>query len=177
MMIKPKPQVGIALLIRREGKVLLHKRKGKHAPGTWAFPGGHLEGWETFERAALRELEEEAGEDIKVTEPKFWTVANTRFYSEGLHYVVIFLISDWVSGEAVVKEPEKNDGWDWFNWNDLPSPLMMGLQNLVERSMNPFLAFDPPHGTFLELQNVWKPEEKKEATPDHCQYHMEKKVC
>lgn len=145
------PQVGIALLIRREGKVLLHKRLGKHAPGTWAFPGGHLEAYETFEEAALRELSEEAGDDIKVTPPQFWTVANTRFYNEQKHYVVIFMISDWESGEAVLMEKEKNEGWDWFAWDNLPFPLMLGLRNLVERSMNPFTDFDPPSGSFLEL--------------------------
>lgn len=144
----PTPQVGIALLIRKEGKVLLHKRKGKHAGGTYAFPGGHLEGWETFEGAALRELAEEAGA-IQVTMPQFWTVANTRFYDEGKHYVCIFMISDWISGEAKTMEPDKNEGWDWFDWNHLPEPLMLGLQNLVDLAMNPFTSFDPS----LELDN------------------------
>jgi 8-oxo-dGTP diphosphatase len=157
MMTKPTPQVGIALLVRHKGKVLLHLRKGKHSPGHWAFPGGHLEGWETWEECALRELGEEAG-DVKVTPPRYWTAANTRFYNEGKHYVVLFMISDYISGVAAVMEPEKNDGWAWFDWNKLPEPLMMGLQNLVERSMNPFTAFDPPSGSFLELESKSKKE-------------------
>jgi len=150
---KPTPRVGIGHLIRRDGQVLLHKRKGEHANGFWAFPGGHLEGWETWEECSMRELAEEAGDDIKVTDPVFWTASNTRFYDEGKHYVVIFMISDWISGEAICAEPEKNEGWEWFNWDNLPSPLMLGLQNIVERSMNPFTSFDPPHGSFLELQS------------------------
>lgn len=169
---RPTPKVGIGHLIRRDGKVLLHKRKGNHAGGFWAFPGGHLEGWETWEECSLRELHEEAGEDIQVTNPKFWTAANTRFFDEGKHYVVIFMISDWVSGEAVVAEPEKNEGWEWFDWNDLPSPLMLGLQNLVERSMNPFTAFDQPHGSFLELKSGWEPKPKEEEKVHENSFHM-----
>lgn len=159
----PTPRVGIALLIRKEGKVLLHKRKGKHAPGYWAFPGGHLEGWETFEEAATRELEEEAG-DVEVTPPQYWTIANTRFYDEGKHYVCIFMISDWISGEATLMEPDKNEGWEWFDWDDLPSPLMLGLQSLVERSMNPFTGFDPPSGSFLELKSEKATDLRSELT-------------
>lgn len=136
----PTPQVGVALVIRRDNKVLLHKRKGKHASGTWGFPGGHLEGFERFEEGALRELREEAGSGIFVTWPQLWTVANTRFFDEYKHYVVVFMLSDWISGEAVLMEPEKNEGWEWFSWDALPEPLMMGIQNLVERSMNPFVV-------------------------------------
>jgi 8-oxo-dGTP diphosphatase len=127
-----------------------------------------MEGWETFEETALRELAEEAGKDIKVTKPQFWTVANTRFYDENKHYVVLFMIADWVSGEPTVMEPEKNAGWEWFNWDNLPSPLMMGLQNLVDRALNPFLDFDPPKGTFLELDT--RREKKVSPTGYRHQY-------
>ena len=37
-----RPGVGIATIVRNGNKVLLHKRKGKHAPNTWAFAGAHL---------------------------------------------------------------------------------------------------------------------------------------
>jgi len=132
------PQVGVALCIRRNGKVLLHKRKGNHSPGTWAFPGGHLEKWETWEICALREMYEEAGKEMTVTSPKFWTAVNTRFYDEEKHYVVLFMVSDWISGEAEVKEPKKCECWDWFSWDELPPPLMMGLDILVTTKRSPF---------------------------------------
>ena len=74
-----EPQVGVCLCIVRDKKVLLHKRKGGHSDGHWAFPGGHLEFGETFEKGALRELKEEAGRSIKTTKPEFWTVANTIY--------------------------------------------------------------------------------------------------
>lgn len=117
--------------------MLVHKRKGKHAPGAWAFPGGHLEGYEDFEECALRELREEAG-PLEVTYPVFWTAVNTRFFEEGKHYVVIVLLCDWISGDPEIMEPAKCAAWEWREWNDLPQPLMQGLQWLKDHGMSPF---------------------------------------
>jgi hypothetical protein len=47
------------------------------------------------------------------------------------------MLSDWASGEAELMEPDKNEGWEWRAWDDLPSPLMMGVEDLVNRSLNP----------------------------------------
>lgn len=132
-----RPSVGIALCIRRGNQVLIHKRKGKHAPGCWAFVGGHLEMYEDWEQAALREMVEEAGPDIKVCNVKYWTASNTKFHDEGKHYVVIFMVADWVSGEAQVMEPDKCECWEWHDWYTLPEPLMLGLQDLKNRNLNP----------------------------------------
>jgi ADP-ribose pyrophosphatase YjhB (NUDIX family) len=60
-----KPKVGIGVLIFKQGKVLLHQRKGAHGEGEWAFPGGHLEYMERFEEAAIRETREECGIEIQ----------------------------------------------------------------------------------------------------------------
>lgn len=129
-------RVGVALCVTKDNKVLLHKRKGKHAPGTWAFPGGHLEKWETFEEAALRELGEEAG-GIVTSTPRLWTCANTRFWEEEKHYVVVFMKARWKKGEPKVMEPDKCEEWGWFDWDDLPQPLMQGLQILRDRGIEP----------------------------------------
>ena len=140
------PRVGVALAIRRQlvidnavrGTVLLHKRASPHARGHWGFPGGHLELWESFEDAAIRETIEEAGSDIKITTPKFWTALNTPFPEEDKHYVTIFMVADWIMGEAVVMEPEKNDGWAWIAWDSLPDPLMLGIKLANNLHLNPW---------------------------------------
>ena len=132
-----RPKVGVCLCIRKKGSVLLHKRKAKHANGFWAFPGGHLEMWEEWDECALRELAEEAGLKIKVTKPKLWKVINTKYEKEDKHYVTVIMICDWISGKAIIMEPEKNEGWDWFDWNKMPQPLMLGIQKLVDEGMKP----------------------------------------
>ena len=133
-----RPLVGVALIVRKGNKVLLHKRKGDHAPGTWAFSGGHLEKFETFEEAAIRELEEEAGRSLIVNEPRYWTTRNTMFKTENKHYVVVFMVSDWISGTPEIMEPDKCEGWEWCDWDNLPTPLMEGVKQLKINRMNPW---------------------------------------
>lgn len=136
------PRIGVAVAIRKGQSVLLHLRKGKHSPNVWGFPGGHLEKFETWEDAAIRETEEEAGKDLKITKPTFWTVVDTQFKEENRHYIVILMVSNWIEGDPKVMEPEKNHCWEWFDWSKLPSPLMLGIQKCVDRGMSP-LSFLP----------------------------------
>lgn len=132
------PLVGICVFIRRNRKILLHKRKGDHGPGTWGAPGGHLEKWEEFEDCILREVAEECGPHFKITYPVFWTVENTMFKDEGRHYILLAFIADWISGEALVMEPDKCEVWEWFEWNNLPKPLMVGINQIFNKGLNPF---------------------------------------
>ena len=41
--MKKFPRVGIGVIIRKDNKILLGKRKNAHGEGSWCFPGGHLE--------------------------------------------------------------------------------------------------------------------------------------
>jgi 8-oxo-dGTP diphosphatase len=90
--------------------------------------------WEDFSETALRELQEEAG-NLQVTTPEFLTIVNARFYDEKKHYVTIFMVCDWISGEAQVMEPKKCKEWQWFDYDNLPSPLMLGIQDIKDRGI------------------------------------------
>ena len=50
-----RPKVGVGVIVVKEGKVLLQRRRGAHGEGTWGFPGGHLEFKESWEECAKRE--------------------------------------------------------------------------------------------------------------------------
>lgn len=132
-----RPQVGIALIVRKNGKILLQRRKSKHGNGLWGAPGGHLELWESFEDAASRELWEEAG-DMDITKPEYFYTANTMFKKEGKHYVVIFMVCDWIAGEPKIMEPDKTYEWKWHDWNNLPQKIMPGYQQIKNDGFNPF---------------------------------------
>ena len=58
------PRVGIGVMVFRDGKVLIGKRKSKLGEGEWSFPGGHLESGESFVECAVRETREESGIEI-----------------------------------------------------------------------------------------------------------------
>ena len=106
-------------------------------PGMWGFPGGHLEGGESFEECAIRETEEETG--IILPSAKLWTVENTIFRSENKHYVVVLMVAEMPLGQdAKLMEPEKCEKWDWFRWpSNLPCPLMPGIEKVRERGLSP----------------------------------------
>jgi len=105
MNVDKRPQVGLGVLIFKDGKALLGKRKGGLGAGTWCPPGGHFEFGESFEACARREVLEETGlhlKDIGVI-----TMTNDIFEKEGKHYVTIFMGADYEGGEPKVMEPEK----------------------------------------------------------------------
>jgi len=55
------PTVVGALIVERDGALLLLRRAQPPRAGTWVFPGGFVELGETVEAAALRECREETG--------------------------------------------------------------------------------------------------------------------
>jgi 8-oxo-dGTP diphosphatase len=124
-------KIGVAsIIIRNDKKVLLGRRIGSHGAGTWAPPGGHLEFKEDPASCAIRETKEEAGVKIMNVSPGPWT--NDIFEAENKHYITLFIISKYQSGEARVLEPKKCEEWSWFNWTDFPEPLFKPLQSLIE---------------------------------------------
>jgi len=131
-----RPKVGTAVIIRKDGKVLMHKRKSKMGFGTWAFPGGHLEFHETVIDCFIRETKEES--DVEITNIKIGPYTNDINIKENMHYITLFGVADWKSGEAKVMEPDKCEKWEWFNWNNLPQPLMLTVEILKKTDFDPF---------------------------------------
>jgi 8-oxo-dGTP diphosphatase len=122
-------KVGISILIFKDGKILLGKRKGSHGQSQYAGPGGHLEYMESFESSIKREIKEETG--IEIDNIKFLRVLNLKDYAPK-HYVDIGLTADWKSGEPQVIEPEKIEGWDWYDIDNLPQPLFGSVPTNIE---------------------------------------------
>jgi 8-oxo-dGTP diphosphatase len=135
-MNKERPQIGIGVIIRNGGKALLGLRRGSHGSGSWSFPGGHLEFGEQIEMCAQREVEEETGALVSIIGRGPFT--NDIFAEERRHYITLFVIADYVSGDIEVREPDKCERWQWFDWNELPRPLFLPIQNLLKTGFDPF---------------------------------------
>lgn len=130
-----RPKVGVGVFIIKDGKILFGKRKNAHGDGTWSLPGGHLEFNEEVEDCAVREVQEETG--ILIKNIRKATFTNDIFIKEGKHYVTVFLISDFDSGEVKIMEPDKCEKWEWFEWNKLPQPVFLPIQNLLKQKFKP----------------------------------------
>ncbi len=131
-----RPSVGVGVIIKKDNQVLLGLRRSSHGAGTWAFPGGHLEMWETIEDCARREVEEETGLKIKNVQAVSFT--NDHHKNDDVHGVTLFVTADYLAGEAENREPEKCEKWQWFGWDELPEPKFLALENLLEQDYNPF---------------------------------------
>ena len=130
------PKVGVGVIVIKDNKVLFQKRLGSHGEGTWSFPGGHLEFNESLEECAKRETLEEFG--ITIKNLRFATITNDLFQKEGKHYLTVYMLADYDSGEIKIREPDKTEQWKLISWDELPSPLFIPIQNLLKQGFNPF---------------------------------------
>ncbi len=133
--MEDRPKVGVAVLVMKDGKVLMGKRLGPNGGGHWHAPGGHLEFGENWKDCAIREVWEEVGIEIKNI--RFATATNDVFESPSRHYVTLIIVCDFASGNVQNLEPDKCEGWDWFWWDELPSPLFLTEYNLKSSGFDP----------------------------------------
>lgn len=125
-----EPRVGVGVIVRRGGDVLLVRRRGTHGDGTWSTPGGHLDFGEAPAACAVREASEETGVSIGL--PRFVGVTNDVFEDEQKHYVTIWLEADHESGEAAVNADYELSEVAWFPNDGLPEPLFPPLRRLLD---------------------------------------------
>lgn len=139
------PRVAVAAFVLKiqDRCLLLGKRRSNNSSSSltsFALPGGHLEFGESFEECAAREVKEETGLDIEKIE--FLTVTNNVFLDEPKpsHHVVIFVRAVLTDPHQMPEnvEPDKCDGWDWYDWDNLPEPLFRPLKKIIQTGFNPF---------------------------------------
>jgi 8-oxo-dGTP diphosphatase len=116
--------------VRREDEVLLVLRRGAHGEGTWSSPGGNLDFGEDPAVCAAREVKEETGVDIGV--PRFVGLTNDVFEADGKHYVTLWFEADYASGDPDVRAEDELADVVWFSREQLPAPLFLPLENLLE---------------------------------------------
>lgn len=129
---KKYPKVGVGAIVIKDGKLLMGKRikKGGHGLGSWSVPGGWLEFNESFEDGAARECLEETG--VKITKLKFVYATNNILKEDDVHTITIFMRGEHFQGEPTVCEPDKFVEVGWYDINDLPSPLFLPVEILLQ---------------------------------------------
>ena len=119
---------GVGVLLLRDGKLLLGRRRSPHGRNTWSPPGGKVEPGESDEETARRELVEETGLAGAVPRVVAETVDSVP---DGQTWRTTWVLMEWVSGEAEVLEPDELDSWGWYTWDRLPAPLFLPMATLV----------------------------------------------
>ena len=112
-----RPRVGVAVIIRKEGKVLLGKRKSGNGIGTWGFPGGKLEAGEDPEDGLEREVREETNLEIRVGKIDY-VFANLEELPN-LQYFLLVFECKYKSGEVTLN-PDEHDQFKWVTADELP---------------------------------------------------------
>lgn len=144
-MKKQYPKVGVGIIVIKEinGKqyIMLHQRRSAMGKGYWGSGGGHLELGESMEQGILRELAEEAGTDIVVTDLEFLGVSNFTELQPN-HYVDVSFIAKWVSGEPTNSSPNETTDWQWFPIDKLPSPLFPPTKTYIQSMGTGQVFFD-----------------------------------
>ena len=127
--IKQKPGVGVGVMILRGNKVLLGKRHSDptkadselHGEGSWTLPGGKIDFQEGLKEAAARELFEETG--IKAIDFELVSVSNDKVPDK--HFVTVAFLAKSFEGEPKIMEPDEITEWQWFDLDNLPSPIFL----------------------------------------------------
>ncbi len=107
-------------------------------PGYYAAPGGHLETGESFVECAIREVKEETG--LLATNVRFLLIGNYRF--RGKQYVDIDMVAECPQGEPIALEPEKCSAWKWYHKDELPSPLFIVTERMIDAFINGYYFDD-----------------------------------
>ena len=113
-------------LIQNEGCFLLCKMADDRGvfPGQWALSGGGVEPGERIEEALRREVREELGEQLVLSEITPWTFSDdirTKTYADGSQEEIymIYLIFDCVATNREVNINEEFQDFAWVKAEDL----------------------------------------------------------
>ena len=118
-----------AMIFNDKGQLFLSKRSQncKNERGCWENPGGSVEFGETLEQAVRREIMEEYGADIEITEQ--FPAADHLIPAEGQHWVATTFLARFKPDQTPkIMEPDKCDEIGWFDLNALPAPLSLITQ-------------------------------------------------
>jgi 8-oxo-dGTP diphosphatase len=108
-----RPVAATIATVFHGGRILLVRRANSPDAGRWGFPGGKIEGGETIEQAAVRELFEETGIRAEARQVFGAVDAFDRDESGDLHqhFVLIAVLCKWISGEPVAGDDALEARW------------------------------------------------------------------
>jgi|SRR3989344_2474282 len=128
---KPKPGIGVAAVVFKDGKILLGEDLTKGGESIFGVPGGHWESGETLSDAIKREVLEESG--IEIQNITLISVYDFFRKDKNKSYVTIGFKAEHESGTLKDESKDTRKNWGWFELDKLPMRIFPPDKILIER--------------------------------------------
>ena len=130
------PVVAVGGIVVKDGRVLLIRRGKEPSYGLWSVPGGAVDLGEGLKPAAQREIREECGIEVNLTDVIEIVERMVRDESGRIqyHYVIVDYLARWVSGELAPSSEVLEARW--VPPEDLPQYQMtVGTAEVILRML------------------------------------------
>ena len=113
-----KPMIAVGVLVINKNKALIIKRGEEPNKFLWSIPGGLVEIGEELEEAAIREVKEEIGIDVKIEQMiGVFNCINRNKNEIEYHYVIIDYVAKEFTGS--IKTNKEILDFKWVKFNEL----------------------------------------------------------
>jgi len=118
------------LVLIKNNKILLQRRFNTgYEDGKYSVVAGHVDKGETFTKAIIREVKEEAGITLQAEDLSVVHVMN-RNIQDNERIDVFFIAEKW-TGNIENKEPNKCDDLSWFDLDDMPDNVIPYIKEAI----------------------------------------------
>lgn len=122
----PNTKYGVIVHIENDKGELLLQQRGSNSRDEKRkieYIGGSLESNESFKEAILREIKEEAGEDMRLEFEDFSGIFH--YYKNNINWIFAIFKAKYIDGEIRIMEPSKCLGYHFFTKEEaLNSPIV-----------------------------------------------------
>jgi ADP-ribose pyrophosphatase YjhB (NUDIX family) len=122
------PKVAAAVLVERDGRLLLVRRTMKPHIGFWTLPAGFVDAGEDPARAAEREAQEETGFQVRVI--RLLDVLSGREHPSGADIVLVYL-AEIIGGQ--LQPGDDADQAEFFHPSSFPPLAFAATRKAIER--------------------------------------------
>lgn len=137
-----KLPISVQLILEKENKILLMKRKNTgYEDGKYSLPGGHVKANEEIRKALIREAKEEIGIDLDIKDMEFYKVMNRKVSKQQEYIDFIFKTKHW-TGEITNEESDKCEEIIWVNKKEIPKNTLSFISQMLENDKSTYLPYN-----------------------------------